>query len=130
MCASFSWEHASVLAPLGRLIIRLIVIVVYVAYFCTIMCQMMSYEWVQHSQLQGKRFRWLGHVFRMRNDRLPKKLLFGEVKGPCPPGRLGLVSIMSHCAIVKIVVSVGLIGMHKTGCSGETRLAPHIPSSS
>ncbi len=24
--------------------------------------------------------------FRMPNDRLPKKLLFGEVKGLCPPG--------------------------------------------
>ncbi len=39
------------------------------------------------SQLQGKRLRWLGHVFRMPNDRLPKKLLFGEVKGLRPPGR-------------------------------------------
>jgi len=27
-----------------------------------------------------------GHVFRMQSDRLPKKLLFGEVKGLCPPG--------------------------------------------
>ncbi len=26
------------------------------------------------SQLQGKRLRWLGHVFRMPNDRLTKKL--------------------------------------------------------
>ncbi len=41
------------------------------------------------SQLQGKRLRWLGHVFRMPNDRLAKKLLFGEVKGLCPPGRPG-----------------------------------------
>ena len=39
------------------------------------------------SQLEGKRLRWLGHVFRMPNDRLPKKLLFGEVKGLRPPGR-------------------------------------------
>ncbi len=38
-------------------------------------------------QLQGKRLRWLGHVSRMPNDRLPKKLLFGEVKGLRPPGR-------------------------------------------
>jgi hypothetical protein len=28
------------------------------------------------------------------------------------------------------VVLVGLIGMHKTGCSGETRLVLHVPSSS
>ncbi len=40
------------------------------------------------SQLRGKRLRWLGHVFRMPNDRLPKKLLFGQVKGVRPPGRL------------------------------------------
>ena len=38
------------------------------------------------SQLQGKRLRWLGLVFRMPDDRLPKKLLFGEVKGLRPPG--------------------------------------------
>jgi len=46
-------------------------------------CNTLSVE----SQLQGKRLRWLGHVCRMLNDRLPKKLLFGEVKGLRPPGR-------------------------------------------
>ena len=45
-------------------------------------CNTLSVE----SQLQGKRLSWLGHVFRMPDDRLPKKLLFGEVKGPRPPG--------------------------------------------
>ncbi len=43
---------------------------------------------------------------------------------------LGLVSMMLPYVIVKIVVLVGLIGMHKTGCSGETRLVLHVPSSS
>ena len=38
------------------------------------------------SQLQSKRLRWLGHMFRLPDDRLPKKLLFGQVKGRCPPG--------------------------------------------
>ena len=38
-------------------------------------CNTLSVE----SQLQGKRLRWLGHVFRMPSDRLPKKLLFGRV---------------------------------------------------
>ena len=42
---------------------------------------------------------------------------------------LGLVSMMLHYVIVKPVVLVGLIGMHKTGCSGETRLVLHVPSS-
>ena len=30
----------------------------------------------------------------------------------------------------KVVILVGLIRMHKTGCSGETRLVLHVPSSS
>jgi hypothetical protein len=51
---------------------------------CTLnRCNTLSVE----CQLQSKRFRWLGHVFRMPNDRLPKKLLFGEVKRLRPPGR-------------------------------------------
>ncbi len=41
---------------------------------------------------------------------------------------LGLVSMMLHYVTVKTVVSVGLTGMHKTGCSGETRLVLHVPS--
>jgi len=35
-----------------------------------------------------------------------------------------------HYVIVNNVVLVGLIGMHRTGCSGETRLVLHVPSSS
>jgi len=46
-------------------------------------CNTLSVE----SQLQGKRLRWLGHIFRMPNDRLPKKLLFGQVKELRPPDR-------------------------------------------
>ena len=45
---------------------------------------------------------------------------------------LGLVSMMFttlHYVIVKTVVLVGLTGMHKTGCSEETRLVLHVPSS-
>ena len=45
-------------------------------------CNTLSVE----PQLQGKRVRLLGRVFRMPNDRLPKKLLFGDVKGLRPPG--------------------------------------------
>ena len=39
-------------------------------------------------QLQSKRFRWLSHIIKMPNDRLPKMLLFGEFKGLHQPGRL------------------------------------------
>ena len=42
---------------------------------------------------------------------------------------LGLISMMLHYVIAKSVVSVGLIGNYKTGCSGETRLVLHVPSS-
>jgi len=42
---------------------------------------------------------------------------------------LGLVSMMLHYVTVNIVVSVGLPGIHKTGCSGETKFVLHIPSS-
>ena len=38
------------------------------------------------SQLQSKRLRWLGHTVRMPNDRLPKKLVRGQVKGLHPQG--------------------------------------------
>ena len=82
------------------------------------------------SQLHGKRLRWLGHVFRMPNNRLPKKLLFGEGKELRPPGRPR--SSFNDVALrdCQTVVLVGLTGMHKTGCSGETRLVLHVPGSS
>jgi hypothetical protein len=38
--------------------------------------------------------------------------------------------MMLHYVTVNTVVLVGLTGMHKTGCSGKTRLVLHIPSSS
>jgi len=43
---------------------------------------------------------------------------------------LGLVSVMLYSVIVKAADLVGITGMHKTGCSGETRLLLHAPSSS
>ena len=42
---------------------------------------------------------------------------------------LGLVSMMLCYVTVKTVVSIDRIRMLKTDCSGETRLAPHVPSS-
>ena len=46
-------------------------------------CNTLSVE----SQLQSRRLWWLGHVLGMHNDRLPKKLLFGQVKGQRVRGR-------------------------------------------
>ena len=43
---------------------------------------------------------------------------------------LGLASAMLHHVVAKTVEIVGLIGMYKTGCSGETGLVPHVPGSS
>jgi hypothetical protein len=73
------------------------------------------------SLLQGTSLRWLGHDFRRPNNRLPKKLLFGEVKGLCPHGLPSYTSLILHY-MIEIVKLVAPIGMHKTDCSGETRL--------
>ena len=43
---------------------------------------------------------------------------------------LGLVSMMLHYVCVNTVVPIDLIGMLRTDCSGETRLALHASSSS
>ena len=66
----------------------------------------------------------------MPDDRLPKKLLFGQVKGRRPPG--GPRSSFNDVALrdVKTVASIDPLGMLRTDCSGETRLALHVPSSS
>ena len=42
---------------------------------------------------------------------------------------LGLLSMMLRYVIVKPVELVRLTRMHKKGCSGETRLVLHVPSS-
>ena len=61
----------------------------------------------------------------LRSFRLVKSRGFAHLAA------LGLVSMMLHYVIVKTVVLVGLSSrMHKTGCSGETRLVLHVPSSS
>ena len=39
-------------------------------------------------------------------------------------------NITLHYVVVNTVVLIGLIGMHKTGCCGETRPVLHVPSSS
>jgi len=58
-------------------------------------------------------------------------MLMLKVKGLCPPGcPSSMLSMMLHYVTVNSVVYVGLTGMHKTGCSGETRLVLHVPSSS
>jgi hypothetical protein len=37
--------------------------------------------------IRRSRLRWLGHVMRMQNDRLPPKLLFAQADGKRPRGR-------------------------------------------
>ena len=39
------------------------------------------------SEVRFRRLRWLGHVSRMSDDRLPKKLLFGQMLGTGVRGR-------------------------------------------
>jgi hypothetical protein len=75
----------------------------------------------------------------MPNDRLPNKLLSGEVKTPRPPGcsrssfkfEQTKVSMLLHYVSVKLLyaVSVGLARMHKTGCSGMTKFVLQVPGS-
>ena len=43
---------------------------------------------------------------------------------------LGPVSMMLRCVTVKIAASIDRIGMLRTDCSGETRLALNVPNSS
>ncbi len=42
----------------------------------------------------------------------------------------GLLSMVLHYVTVKTVGLIDRTGMHKTGCSGETRLILHVPGSS
>ncbi len=53
-----------------------------------------------------------------------------ESRGLAHLAALGLVSMMLRCMIVKTVELVDLIEMRKTDSFGETRLVPHVPSSS
>ena len=62
----------------------------------------------------------------MPTHRLPEKLFFGGVKGLAALG----LSMMMRRVTVKAVVIVGGIRTHRTSCSGHTRLALHVPSSS
>lgn len=91
-------------------------------------CNTLSVE----SQLQSKGLRWLSHVLRMPDDRLPKRLLIGEVQGLHSPRltTLGQLRMMLHYVTVKSVVCVGPTGIHKTGCSTETKVFLLIPNSS
>ena len=61
-------------------------------------------------------------------DRLPKKCLFGKVKGRLAVP--GLVSVMLVYVMVKTAVLAGLSGMHKTGCFGQKSLVLHVSNSS
>ena len=53
----------------------------------------------------SKQCRQLGHTFRMPDDRLPKKLLFGQFKGRRPPGcpRSSFSDVAVHCQLHRTV---------------------------
>ncbi len=78
---------------------------------------------------QGAQLQPLFEEFEVRIDEL---LSFGLLcaRGFAHLAALGLFSMMLHCVIARTVKLVDLAGMHKTGCSGETRLVLHIPASS
>ena len=82
------------------------------------------------SRLQGKRLKWLGHVFRMPNDSLPEKLLFGQVEGHRPPERprSSFNDVALH--VSKLSDWWDLMEMRKTDSFGNTRLLTNVPSSS
>ena len=89
---------------------------------CNIFCM--------ESELQSKRLRWSGYICRLPNDRLLEKLYLVKSRFFVNRTALGLVSITLHYVTVNTIVLVGLKGVHKTDCSGETRLVLHVPSSS
>jgi len=37
--------------------------------------------------IKGQRIRWLGHLERMEEDRMPKKIFIQELEGTRPRGR-------------------------------------------
>ena len=76
--------------------------------------------------LRSKRLRWLGHVFRVSNDRLPKKPLFDQVKGQRLRGR---PRSSFNDVVLHDFTSKDHLGMLEMDCSGKTRLALHVPSS-
>ena len=58
------------------------------------------------SQLQSKRVGWLGYLFMMPDDRLPKKMLFGQVKGH----RLPLLPQVYTCTLQGCSEQIALEG--------------------
>ena len=84
--------------------------------FCALILQLLSCIWGAGTEMA-----------RLVHDQHQQNVLVctSNIKNCLLPEQL-----MLHYVIVKTVVLVGLIGMHKTGCSGETRLVLHAPSSS
>ena len=65
------------------------------------------------------------------NQRLPKKLLSGQVNGCSPRVALGLASMnqMLHQVTVMNAASLGRKKIVRKNCFGETRLVLHVTSS-
>ncbi len=72
------------------------------------------------SQLQGKRLRWLGHVFRVATTDGLRSFCLVKSSGFAHLAALGLVSML-RCVIAKFIVLVDLIQMRKTDCFRDTQ---------
>ena len=99
-----------------------------VAYPCITMCQMLTLIYVDILN-RCKRFSWLGHIFSSMIDCL-RSLCLVKSGGFAHLVALGLVSRTLLYVTVKTVISIDLVGMLRSDCSGQTRHALHTPSSS
>ena len=75
------------------------------------------------SQLRSKRLRWLGHTFRMPNDRLPKKFCLVKLRVAAPQVALGLVTMMLHQVTVVNAALLGHTRMLRTDCLARQDLS-------
>ena len=81
------------------------------------------------SRLQSKGIRWLVTLSGCLMICCLRGFCLVKSRGSIHLTVLGLVSMLLHDVTVKTVMCAGLTGMHKTGCSGQTRHALHMPSS-
>ena len=105
------------------------------AIVCCILCMN---DWAaqrrrHHEESSGAQTHWILSITgcaHLEQDCSECRIEGLQVVGQLHHDRLELGLCTERYVIVRTVAVVGLIGMHKTGCSGETRLVLRIPSSS